>query len=203
MEKLTIVNAMLAAIGEDPVTDPESQHPSAVTARSTFDRITKSVQSVGWWYNKDYALRLSPSGLGEIILPGDTVAVTCSDSSLPYVQRGTKLYDPVMHTYLINAPVEVDLTIALPIEQVPEAVADYIAAYSVWQFYVDDDGDADKVQKYVEERERKRIAAVKENLRQLKLNIKNRPEVARLLGRIRPASSYLNSANPLLPGGGS
>lgn len=201
MQKLDMINAMLAAVGENPVTDAESQHPSAIKARSTLSRINAIVQDMPWRFNTEVGITLLPDVQGEIILPANTLYFI-PDADFSYVvERGKKLYDTSVHSYLFTAGVQGSLRLVLDPDQCPEPVGQYVSAYATWQHYMDDDGDGEKINTLAQERERMRIAAVRYDLSLKKVNILNRPAVFSLLSRVRPASGYVGTGNPIWPGG--
>lgn len=200
MQKLDMINRMLGSVGENPVTDPESQHPSAIKARTTLSTTSALVQKMPWKFNTDEAILMAPNLQGEIALPENTLSFEpLGETSV--VERGKRLYNAFTHTFVFTTGVYGNLRLHLAPEDCPEDIAQYIAAYSVWQFYLDDDGDGEKATTYMQERERMRIAARDYDIRIRRLNVNNKPEVARLMSRVRPASGYVSTGNPIWPGG--
>lgn len=144
--ELEIINAMLAANGEAPVTAEDSTDPAAIQARNALARVSRTVQARGWWFNKEPEITLSHSpSTGEVILASNTLSVDPVDQSLELVQRGTRLYDRKNNTYNIGTSVVCNLVLQLPIDQLPENAAAYIMAKAVKTHYRDDDGDKDKI----------------------------------------------------------
>lgn len=201
MLKLDMINAMLAAVGENPVTDPESQHPSAIKARSTLNRISAAVQDKPWKFNTEVDITLLPNAQGEITLPVSTLYFIPNADYSYIVERGKKLYDTLEHSFIFTSGVCGTLRLHIAPELCPEPVGQYISAYATWQHYMDDDGDGEKVSTLAQERERMRIDAVRYDLSLRKVNILNKPAVASLLSRVRPASGYVGTGNPIWPGG--
>ena len=199
--RLEIINAMLASVGEQPVSSADSQHPSVISANEILNKIDRRVQQKGWWFNTEKALLLSKNLAGEIILPSNTLSVDPCDTASNLVQRGTKLYDRVNHTFSIGEDVYVDIIVQLPIDELTTHAADYIGAYAVYDFYVNDDGDDSKANKYDRERFDTLAALKAEHLRNSDLNAINRPAVAALVSRVRPVSGSVGRFNPTYPGG--
>ena len=193
-----IINAMLVANGETPVTSPDSQHPSVLSALEVLNRINTEFQAQAWWFNTDYALELSPNeATGEVIVPSNTLMVELT-SSLPYVWRGSKLYDPVKHTYNIGSKVTVNLVTKLDIEELPTVAALYVQAKAVQTHYIGDDGDMDKASKYEAETLKAWAMVQKDERRITKQNATNSPTAFAILSRIQLGGS---SYNPNYPGG--
>jgi hypothetical protein len=199
--KLEIINAMLASVGSDPQSDPDSQHPDAVAAREQIAGKLEEVLLERWWFNTDYALKLVPNAQGEIVLPSNTLRVDPSDTSAVFVQRGTRLYDPVNHTYEIGAEVYVDISINMEVEELPAVAGAYLKALCKRSYYIDQDGDDNKAAQYLRDLNIALAALKKQHLSSLNLNATSRPRVAAILGGIRPAVTYTGSRNPNYPGG--
>lgn len=146
MQTLAVVNRMLATLGEAPLnalTDPHTFRGACIarlTTRSTL------VQAQGCWFNREL-LTLSPNvGDNKIYLPGDVTNVIIP-GRLDLVQRGRFLYDTVNGTNQFTESVDAQIIRELAFEELPEVVAEYIAAYATLYFQTDFDGDSNKMQK--------------------------------------------------------
>ena len=131
--KLDAVNVMLSIIGEAAVNSLSSGLVDAEMAETILDNITRSVQSTGWSFNEEIGYTLSPDSNGHLNLPANCVRVDLSqtvskyrDSKFDYVQRGSKLYDKINHTYVIADTVIVDMIVLLDFEELPEAARRFI-----------------------------------------------------------------------------
>lgn len=198
LTKLDIINSMLGANGETPVTSDASQHPSVLSALPVLERVSTEFQMLGWWFNTDYSLELKPNGSGEVIVPSNTLYVELTSSTLPYIWRGSKLYDPMNHTYNINDSVIVNIVTKLDIEELPTCAAIYVQNKSISMFYLNDDGDLDKVHRFDTEVLKAWANVQKDERRVTKQNATNSPAVARVLYRINQGGVGFN---PMYPGG--
>lgn len=193
-----VLNHMLNVMGEDPVTDAASNHPSVLSAMVQLKRVTKEFQSRGWWFNTEYALVLQPNEAGHVIIPEGTLFV---DPLQPYsklTRRGGKLYDPVGHTFILNTPVTVNLILQLSVEDLPETAAMYLMHKSAEDFYVNDDGDETKSNRLETRTARAWAALQAEELKISGVNALNRPTAMHLRsGTFQRGNSY----NPRWPGG--
>ena len=184
MQTLTVVNRMLATLGEAPLnalTDPHTFRGACIerlTNRSTV------VQSKGWWFNREL-LTIAPNiGDGKLYLPGDVTNVIVP-GRLDIVQRGRVLYDTVNGTNVFTESVDAQITRELLFEDLPEIVAEYIAAYATLNFQTDFDGDSNKMQKLERIYQDATIAFNAEATRQIRYNvIEDNTRLMRLKARI-------------------
>ena len=58
MEKLEAVQMLLRAIGSSPVNSLNVAHPDVANALNSLERLRKSVQKRGWWFNTKLELTL-------------------------------------------------------------------------------------------------------------------------------------------------
>lgn len=195
---LDVLNHMLNVIGESPVSNPTSDHPSVLSAMVQLNRVRREMQTRGWWFNTEYALKLTPNELGQIIIPSDTLFIDPVDPFSHLVRRGGKLYDPVNHTFVINQPIYVNAVLLLEVEDLPESAAMYLMHKAAYDFYVNDDGDETKSNRLEKQVDRAWAVLQQEELRVSNLNAKNRPQVAELRYRMRQHGA---NYNPRWPGG--
>lgn len=173
---LEVLNGCLRAVGERPVTDYNSLHPTALSARQTIQDVNSKFQSKGWWFNKEYNLTLSPQvGTGDIIIPSETLEIKPQGAYAHLVRRNNKLYDPVLHTYHISAAVIVTLTILLPIEDIPAPAGDYLKELARYMWAVEEDLPQDRIQRYDREVLLAKTQLMNEQFKQLELNSQDRP----------------------------
>lgn len=128
--ELEAVNECLANISKGPVSTISGTLGKDVQMALTFVRsVNRELQSRGWFWNTDKDYKITPDGNNDLLLPSNTLAVdTTGDSAdLDLVQRGSRLYDRVNHTYSFTEPVYVNLVTGLTFEELPEPARRYIA----------------------------------------------------------------------------
>ena len=145
MTELEIINSMLAAIGVNKVTSVESLHPSAIAARDVLKRVNKYIQARGWYFNEVRNLTLLPNSANEIIVPTNALSIDSEDIEQKVVPRGRVLYDMQRNTQFFTGPVTVRVVSRLDIEALPEMAAEYIRTSAVYEFFVQQDGEGDKL----------------------------------------------------------
>lgn len=140
--QLDAVNVLLSAISEAPVNtlEPPIESVDASSALNLLNEIDLAVQGRGWWFNREYRLKLAPGDGGNIQLPSQTLQLTKSTwanaSSVPckVVERAKKLYDPINHTNVFTVPVCCDLIVRIGWDDMPEAARRYITIRAAKQF---------------------------------------------------------------------
>jgi len=131
--ELEAVNTMLNTIGEAPVnTLVNMTSVDAITALSVLQSVNREVQSQGWFFNYEYNYPLTPNQNGELSLPTNIMSVDSSNVSHKHdlVQRGSRAYDRLNHTYIFDEAVKCDLILLLSFEEIPEAARRYIVLRS-------------------------------------------------------------------------
>lgn len=165
MNKLDVVNDMLASMGEVSINSLTEQHTMLGDCLRIFKRVDEAIQAEGWWFNRE-KLNLQPSALtSEIYVPGDTLAAYAPP---PWAVRGRRLYNTSTGNYIATSAVDVSLIRYVPFEELPHQAAEYIAASAVAQFQANFDGDSSQEVKEREERGRRMIRT--EHVRQVGAN---------------------------------
>lgn len=198
--QLEVLNHVIGVVGETPVSNVNSTHPTAQSALLTIQRVSKQFQLRGWWFNREEGLVLSPTTGGEIILPSTTLKVDPTDTSSKLVWRGNRLYDSKNHTYNIGQSVTVNMSILLPTNELPEVAAMYLMHKSAYDFYVADDGDEMKSKALLYESDKAYADVKAQQLQMSNVNALERPVAAYLRAGIR---QYGGGFNPNIPGGGN
>lgn len=196
--KLEVLNHVLNVVGESPVSDPESDHPTVMSAMTQINRVLKEMQTRGWWFNTEFGLNLIPNEQGHVIIPSDTLYVDPVDAKSRLVRRGGKLYDPVNHTFKLDRPVPVNAVLLLPIEDLPESAAMYVMHKSAYDFYVNDDGDETKANRLEAQVDRSWALLQSEEMQVMNVNALMRPSVQFLRYRMKQQGTQYN---PRYPGG--
>lgn len=129
--ELEAINTMLSVIGESPISSLSdiSSVADAVTAQSILSEVSRQVQTKGWHFNTEKDFELSPDAFSkEIVIPSNAIRVDPmgDDREVDAVQRGTRLYDRVNHTFQFTKSIKCDLVILLPFDQTPQAARHYI-----------------------------------------------------------------------------
>jgi len=128
--ELEAVNLMLDVIGESPINSlNDSAVVDAVKAKAVLSEVSRAVQQKGWHFNTEKDYELVPTVFDkEIQTPANCLRVdtTGADKAIDVAQRGNRLYDRRNHTFKFDKSLKVDMVIALPFDQLPEAARYYI-----------------------------------------------------------------------------
>jgi hypothetical protein len=133
--ELEAVNAILASVGESPVTTLNDEFTDASLALSLLSAETRSLQIQGWSWNTDPDVVLVPDNDGFIWLSNTVLRAKMEDPD--YVRRGTQLYNRTDRTYVFTGSVTaLEIVTLLPFEDIPEA-ARTVACYRAGRKFQD------------------------------------------------------------------
>jgi len=130
--ELEALNTMLSAIAVAPISSLTGNQlsPEVNTAKNILTEIHRAVLSIGWGFNSETKVTLTPNstdsriGLDENILHVDVTDTYNTDVDV--VQRGNLLYDKKNHTYAFSEALTADTVIHLGWETLPEVCRRYI-----------------------------------------------------------------------------
>ncbi|RWP18866.1 MAG: phage tail protein [Mesorhizobium sp.] len=129
LTELEAINEILATSAESPVsTLEENQVIDASLAMNTLRATSVEVQTIGWNFNTEEGVSITPDQNGEIILPRNVLKVDTSgeSGSINAVQRGQRLYNKGDRTLKFTSPVTVDWVLGLDFEDLPSTARMFI-----------------------------------------------------------------------------
>lgn len=193
--ELEIINAMLASVGSNGVTSTVGRHPGLIKAQPILNRINKTVQNRGHWFNTDIGLKLTPNQDSEFVVPQNTLKADCTTKSLPYVRRGRRMYDPENQTYKLDeTELLIDVVIELDYEFLPHAAWDYIRAKAVLSMLANSEADQLSMQAANNDVKETKLDFERERRNQADTNLRDNPEYAFIMHRMpRMHSSSRNA----------
>jgi len=184
--ELDIINAMIAVTGIAAVTSVDARHPAIRKAQPRLARVNKEIQTRGWWFNREYALKLYPNASDEIITPSNALALDPTDGKSDIIRRGPRLYDPVNHTYTftegVNLPsgyIEVDVVGLLDYDLLPYPAIQFITALATQRHAAIEEGDATLLRELANDTFLARAEMMSKEISQLDLNALNSPQAKR------------------------
>ncbi len=129
MSKLEAINIILSSIGEPEIVILDGAGIDAQRASDLIDEVSRSTQIKGWHWNRE-TQTLSPDADGFINLPNNVAKVDTTKAFAMYdvVQRGQRLFNRTDNTYVFTLPLELDIYVILPFEDLPPSVKDYVTA---------------------------------------------------------------------------
>lgn len=129
---LAAVNELLASIGEEPLENLESTPPSANTARTVLEGVSRDFQEEGFWFNREESYVLTPDANGFIFLPANVLSLTADEATI--VERGDRIYDRENQTFVFTGPLSFTVILHLPWDELPSAARRYVTAMSIEKF---------------------------------------------------------------------
>lgn len=146
MTELRAVNLVLRNMGEAPVNTltGSALPPEASVAKQTLDEVSRSLQTRGWYFNREYH-QLTPDNDNKIALPSNTLGVRTveEDRGTPVTKRGQHLYNmtPFESGYTFEKAMKLEIIAGLPFDDLPESARKYIAYSAARMEQIREEGD--------------------------------------------------------------
>jgi hypothetical protein len=181
---LDAVNDIIGSVGESNILALDGTHPLEATALATLERISRRVQSKGWWFNT-HKTTLVQDGSGRIPVAANVLSIETTERDSGLVKRGGFLHNLEGNTNVIGRDVEVRIRELVAFENLPETVAQYIQAEAVLQFFKNYDGDGTKLQALAQDVALARIPFSADHIRNSDVNLYTSGETGYNLSIIR------------------
>lgn len=135
MTELQAINRMLALAGEPPVTTLDTSIPEVQQAVDVLATVSAEVQAIGWHFNSDDAVPLTPDVVqGEIVAPATAIRLDAQDPHEDVVVRAGRLYDKKTRSYKFSAPVIADIVWLFAFADLPMQAQQLIALRAARRF---------------------------------------------------------------------
>jgi hypothetical protein len=111
----------------------EIEKEEALSSQTALYQASRTIQSMGWWFNTDYNVTLTPDGSGFCTVPAGTIKIEITNDqyNTAIELRGTKLYNLLTQTSVFTQPVICNVIKQLPYSSLPESVMRYIRILAV------------------------------------------------------------------------
>ena len=127
MTELEAVNILLTTIGEAPVNTLTGNQVTDVTiANQVINEVSREVQSMGWHFNTEYNVPLTPDIINQIPSPANIARIDSKDYDI--VIREGKLFNLLDRTYTFNSKILADIVYFQDFLVLPEIAKKYITA---------------------------------------------------------------------------
>lgn len=127
MTELEAVNILLTTIGEAPVNTLTGNQVTDVTiANQVINEVSREVQSMGWHFNTEYSVPLTPDISNQIPSPANVARIDSKDYDI--VIRENKLFNLLDRTYTFNSKILADIVYFQDFLVLPEIAKKYITA---------------------------------------------------------------------------
>ena len=124
ISELDAVNKILASSGDSPVITLEGSYLQANLARTELKEAHQSLQGVGWYFNEEEKVELTPDiNNKEIVLPSNCIEAVANFETFnadSIIQRGNKLYNRTTRTYEFTKNLFVDMLLVLEWNLLPQ-----------------------------------------------------------------------------------
>lgn len=134
ISEVDAINEILGVSGDSPVTAVDSDYEQAIIARRILLSNSRSIQSKGYWFNENEDMNLLPNISGEVELPSNTINCEIQDDNGALIQRGLKIYDRSLNTFVLNKTLVATVTEFLEWDLTPQTFRQHIIALSKKQY---------------------------------------------------------------------
>lgn len=130
MDRLDAVNICLSSMGEPTVNSLNGVAIDAQMASNIITETSRSVQSIGWHWNRQKTTLTPATKTKFIELPSSYLRVDAVDKTIDVVRRGNRLFDVANTTFKFTEPVEVEVILKLEFNDLPYAAKQYVTMRS-------------------------------------------------------------------------
>ena len=143
--RLTVVNACLASMGEDPINSLAETNAFVNSSLFALEQATINEQMPGWWFNKEQ-IKLLPDVNGKYVVPSDVIDLDI-DSNPPWMSlRQNRIYNNALGDYHTgSSPLRANIIRLVPFDDLPVIARRMVKAAAVLLFQQSYDGDAAKI----------------------------------------------------------
>lgn len=167
MNLLQAVNTVLPYLGEHPVTDLDTAHPTVDLIVNAIDRHRQSLLAEGWFFN-EVTRTLPVNTDGKIDAPTGIVAIYGVDCNVEL--DGDNLYNVDEGSWYFSKPVKVELIRDIPFDRLPLYASNVVLYQAGIEVYTADFGVEQTIQVLQNFSEANRIKLVQENIRKRHYN---------------------------------
>lgn len=191
MIELDVVNTLLRAIGSQVVNSVNTAHPDVQNARRLIQRLAKSTQQRGWWFNMEYNVTLYPDANREISVSQDVHAIqpACGGD---VVLRGKRVFNAVTNTYKFDTPVVCNTLIRILVwDELPESLQTFVMYKAATEFIREETGDSQKAGEFEEDSKRAWVQLLNDDLESRPVNAKHSYNALKMRSGVRPYGNSL------------
>ena len=179
IEKLRIVNACLATMGEAPLNTLEDDHSYKAAAEEKIATSHEWISSKKYWFNTEWVRGIPQVGSKYVMIPQDVLGVEAFSKCGRYniTQRGDRLYDIGKNKYEFDSELVIQIRRHLDYDLLPYEAQAFIRDDAVLAFQSDFDADRAKVEKLTFYRQESLRCLNAEDIRQKRFNFLQRASV--------------------------
>ena len=143
MKLLDAVNTVLPYLGEHPVTDIDTAHPTVDLIVAAIERHREAFLSEGWWFNEG-AVTLPVNINGKIQAPTGIISIYGVDCNIEV--NGTELFNLDENSEYFDKPITVEMIKDVQFEKLPLYAAHTVLYTAAIEIYTADFGVESTIQ---------------------------------------------------------
>ena len=128
--ELEAMNKILSVTGDAPVSNVNSTYSQAVIARRILLEVSREHQARGYWFNEVDELLILKDSDGFINLPSTTIRVDVPRDNGYFVQRGLRIFNKRLNTYVFTIDMYVNIVTELPWNLLPQSFRQAMVAHA-------------------------------------------------------------------------
>lgn len=141
LTKLDAVNLILSSVGSDPVDSIDTESDIDVSnAVRLLDTESRNIQRKGWDFNTG-TYTFTPDKISQQIYWDSRILSHKATDGNSYIQKDGYLYNATDRTFKFTKDVELEVTMLLEFEELPDCFKNYIARKAAMAFQVRFMGD--------------------------------------------------------------
>ncbi|MCK4500454.1 hypothetical protein KAU11_08145 [Candidatus Babeliales bacterium] len=171
LSELDAINQILSVTGDAPVSNVNSTYEQAVVARRILLEISRQKQARGYWFNEVDEFLILKDTDGHINFPSDTIRVDIPRDNGYFVQRGLKLFNKRLNTYVFTIDIYANIVSELVWSLLPQSFRQYVVAEASLRYNAEYFGSHELTQRIEKDVFSKKIDLDKEDIDNRDLNM--------------------------------
>jgi hypothetical protein len=180
---ISAVNRVLGSIGDSPVNSIENPgNVNVINAIKELEEVNRQEQSKGWSFNSTDSYTLNTDITTKRINWSSTYLRLKSQNGDILTHKGNYVYNFTKQTYTFTTDQTVSAIILVDMEEMPEAMKDYIIAKASFQFQMKYLGDPDLSRGLKTKLDEAWMELQNYEMEMNGYNILNNPDVTKIVG---------------------
>jgi hypothetical protein len=177
------VNRILSSIGDSPVNSIEDPtNVNVINAIALLDKINRQEQAKGWSFNSIDSYTLNPDNNTHLINWSSTYLRLKSQNGDRLTRKGAYVYNFTTQSFIFSSNVIVEAILLVDLDDMPEAMKNYIVASASEQFQAKYLGDPNLAEGLLNERKEAWASLQEYEMEMNDYNMLENAEIVQIVG---------------------